>query len=52
MTTVIFNSAELGGRQLSYAYMTTLVIFTLTIIGVYRLYERYSKKSLIKKGIV
>ena len=42
MTTLIFESAELGIRQLSYAYMTTLVIITLCIIGSYRLHERYT----------
>ncbi len=52
LTTLIFESAELGVRQLSYAYMTALIIITFTMIGMYRLYERYSKKSLIKKGIV
>ncbi len=52
LTTLIFQATEVGIRQLSYAYMTALVTITLIIIGMYRLYERYSKKSLIKKGIV
>jgi iron(III) transport system permease protein len=52
LTTLIFESNEMGIRQLSYAYMTTLVILTLIVIGMYRLYERYSKKALAEKGIV
>jgi iron(III) transport system permease protein len=52
LTTLIFESAELGTRQLSYAFMTTLVVLTLIMIGIYRLYERYSKKASIEKGIV
>jgi iron(III) transport system permease protein len=52
LTTLIFQTAEVGIRQLSYAYMTTLVTITLIIIGMYKLYEKYSKKALIEKGIV
>jgi iron(III) transport system permease protein len=52
LTTLIFESAEMGVRQLSYAYMTTLITITLIIIGLYRLYERYSKKALTEKGII
>jgi iron(III) transport system permease protein len=52
MTTLIFESAELGVRQLSYALMTTLITLTLIIIGMYRLYERYSRKALVEKGIL
>jgi ABC-type Fe3+ transport system permease subunit len=52
LTTLIFESAELGIRQLSYALMTTLITITLIIIGIYRLYERYSKKALAQRGIL
>ncbi len=52
LTTLIFESAELGVRQLSFAYMTTLITITLIVIGMYRLYERYSKRALVEKGIV
>jgi iron(III) transport system permease protein len=52
LTTLIFETAELGVRQLSYALMTTLITITLIIIGLYRLYERHSKKALTEKGII
>jgi iron(III) transport system permease protein len=52
LSVLIFESAEFGIRQLSYALMTTLVVLTFIVIGIYRLYERYSKKALIEKGIV
>jgi iron(III) transport system permease protein len=52
LTTLIFESAEMGVQQLSYAYMVTLITITLIIIGMYRLYERHSKKALVEKGIV
>jgi iron(III) transport system permease protein len=52
LTTFIFQNAELGVPQLSYALMTTLVTMTLIIIGIYRLYDRYSKKALVEKGIL
>jgi iron(III) transport system permease protein len=52
LTTLIFESAELGVRQLSFAYMTTLITITLIVIGMYRLYERYSKRALMEKGII
>jgi iron(III) transport system permease protein len=52
LTTLIFETAEFGTRQLSCALMTTLVILSLAMIGIYRLYEKYSKKSLMEKGIL
>jgi len=52
LTTLIFESAQEGIRQLSYALMTTLITITLITIGVFRLYERYSNRSLVKKGIL
>jgi hypothetical protein len=52
MTTLIFEMAELGVRQLAFAYMTVLITITFIVIGIYRLYERHSKKSLMEKGIL
>jgi iron(III) transport system permease protein len=52
LSTLIFEYAELGISQLSYALMTFLVTLTFIVIGIYRLYERYSSKSLVEKGIV
>jgi len=52
LTTLIFESAQEGVRQLSYALMTALISITLIIIGMYRLYERYRSKSLVEKGIL
>jgi ABC-type Fe3+ transport system permease subunit len=52
LSLLIYEMAQEGIRQLSYALMTTLVIITLIIIGIYRLYDRYSKKALVEKGIL
>lgn len=52
LTTLTFAYAEMGVKQLSYALMTTLVVLTLSFTGMYKLYERYSTKSLKEKGIL
>ena len=52
LSTLIFEYRELGISQLSYALMTFLVTLTFIVIGLYRLYERYSSKTLIEKGIL
>jgi len=52
MSTMIFEIAQEEVRQLSYALMTTLVVLTLTLLGIFKLYERYSKKALAEKGII
>ena len=52
LSTLIFEYAELGSRQLSYALMTFLVAITFIVVGIYRLYERYSNNTLIQKGII
>lgn len=52
LTTLTFAYAESGVRQLSYALMTTLIILTLSFVGIYKLYEKYSTKSLVEKGIL
>jgi len=52
LSTLIFEYRELGICQLSYALMTFLVLLTFIVIGIYRLYERYSKKTLTEKGII
>lgn len=52
LTTLTFSYAESGVRQLSYALMTTLIILTLSFTGIYKLYEKYSTKSLVEKGIL
>jgi iron(III) transport system permease protein len=52
ITALIFDQATYGTRQLSYALMTTLITLSFIMVGIYRLYERHSKKALIEKGIV